>query len=312
MANPVESLLKAVWRHGLGIADAAYISRRGFLGWRSALRCSSCSCLFFSNDLLRLRFQSFQYGLQHDFAWVADEADLSVGLALLQVAFLGRCDDQGLGPRGWPFSCLPHLVANCRESGDYVLSICWDVTNSSWLPFLQWLYCSLHFFAKDGVVVLCVCLGTVQYWWISVGVVIVSSEQYSVHRFRISRSPVRQFPKRSWIVVAFPCFTMVKSFTSWCALLLLFFIRFSTVSQHCSPIQFSFAFFMDLLMLFFTSWSVWQRRKLRKKWPRVFLLTLFAKDLTSCFSLCWGWWSLNPCLYLYYSWRWEVHSSLLL
>ena len=50
---------------------------------------------------------------------------------------------------------------------------CWDVVNSSWLPFLQWLYCSLHFFAKDGVVILCVCLGTVQYWWISIGLVIV-------------------------------------------------------------------------------------------------------------------------------------------
>ena len=30
-------------------------------------------------------------------AWVADEADYSVVLALLQVAFLGKCDDQGLG-----------------------------------------------------------------------------------------------------------------------------------------------------------------------------------------------------------------------
>ena len=37
---------------------------------------SSCSeaCLFFSNDLIRLRLQSVQYDLQHDFAWVADEA----------------------------------------------------------------------------------------------------------------------------------------------------------------------------------------------------------------------------------------------
>ena len=55
----------------------------------------SCSeaCLFFSNDLLRLRLQSVQYDLQHDFAWVADEADRSVVLAQLQVAFLGKCDD---------------------------------------------------------------------------------------------------------------------------------------------------------------------------------------------------------------------------
>ena len=32
---------------------------------------SSEACLFFSNDLLRLRLQSLQYDLQHDFAWVA-------------------------------------------------------------------------------------------------------------------------------------------------------------------------------------------------------------------------------------------------
>ena len=47
----------------------------------------------FSDDILCLRLQSVQYGLQHDFAWVADEADRSVVLALLQFAFLGKCDD---------------------------------------------------------------------------------------------------------------------------------------------------------------------------------------------------------------------------
>ena len=72
------------------------------------------ACLFFSSDLLRLRLQSVQYDLQHDFTWVADEAYRSVVLALLQVAFLGKCDDYGLGPRGAPLSCLPDLVANCR------------------------------------------------------------------------------------------------------------------------------------------------------------------------------------------------------
>ena len=70
-----------------------------------------------------------------------------------------------------------------------------------------------------------------------------SSEQYSVHLFSICRSSVRHFPERSWTVVAFPCFTVVKSFTSWYALLLLFFLRFSSISLHCSPIQCSFAFF---------------------------------------------------------------------
>ena len=54
----------------------------------------SCSeaCLFFSNDLLRLRLQSVQYGLQHGFAWVADEVYYWVVLALLQIAILGKYD----------------------------------------------------------------------------------------------------------------------------------------------------------------------------------------------------------------------------
>ena len=98
----------------------------------------SCSeaCLFFGDDLLSLWLKSVQQDLQHDFAWVTDEAYCSVVLALLQVAFLGKCDDYGLGPWGWPFSCLPNLVANCRESGDYILStcldqFCWDVVFSS-------------------------------------------------------------------------------------------------------------------------------------------------------------------------------------
>ena len=80
-----------------------------------------------------------------------------------------------------------------------------------------------------------------------------NSEQYSVYRFSICRSSVRHFPERSWTVVAFPRFTLVKSFTSWYALLLLFFFRFSSVSLRCSLIQFSLAFFMHLLMLLFTS-----------------------------------------------------------
>ena len=46
-----------------------------------------------SDDLLHLWQQSVQYGLQHDFTWVTYEADRSVVLVLLQVAFLGKCDD---------------------------------------------------------------------------------------------------------------------------------------------------------------------------------------------------------------------------
>ena len=55
----------------------------------------SCSeaCLFFGDDLLHLYLEYVQNDLQHDFARVTDEADCSVVLTLLQVAFLGKCDD---------------------------------------------------------------------------------------------------------------------------------------------------------------------------------------------------------------------------
>ena len=55
----------------------------------------SCSeaCLFFGDDLHCLWLQSIPYELQHDFAWVTDEAYCLVVLALQQAAFLGKCDD---------------------------------------------------------------------------------------------------------------------------------------------------------------------------------------------------------------------------
>ena len=49
--------------------------------------------MLFSDDLLCLWLQSLQYDVQHDFTWVTDEADRLVVLALLQVAFLGKCYD---------------------------------------------------------------------------------------------------------------------------------------------------------------------------------------------------------------------------
>ena len=49
------------------------------------------ACLFSSDDHLRLWLLSVQYDLQHDFAWVTDEAYCLVFLAQLQVAFLGKC-----------------------------------------------------------------------------------------------------------------------------------------------------------------------------------------------------------------------------
>ena len=57
-----------------------------------ALSCSE-ACLFFIDDLLCLWLRSVQYDLQHDFAWVTDDADHWVVLALLQVAFRRKCND---------------------------------------------------------------------------------------------------------------------------------------------------------------------------------------------------------------------------
>ena len=45
------------------------------------------------------------------------------------------------------------------------------------------MYCSLNFSAKDGVVILCVCLGAVQYRWISIGLVVVQLRAVSVYRY---------------------------------------------------------------------------------------------------------------------------------
>ena len=88
MPNPVESLILGLWRHARGLAGAGGISNTGFVGWRSALGVPSFSsaCLFFSDGLLRLWLQSVQYDLQHEFAWVTDQADRLVALTLLQVA----------------------------------------------------------------------------------------------------------------------------------------------------------------------------------------------------------------------------------
>ena len=65
--------------------------------WVEDLHCGapSCSeaCLFFSDDLLSLWLHSVQYDFQHDFAWVTDEVYCLVVLAVLQAAFLGKCDD---------------------------------------------------------------------------------------------------------------------------------------------------------------------------------------------------------------------------
>ena len=73
---------------------------------------------------------------------------------------------------------------------------------------------SLHFYAKDGWSSSVSVWGQLSIDGSPLALYLYSSEQYSVHRFSISRSSVSHFPERSCIVVAFSCLTMIKFFTS--------------------------------------------------------------------------------------------------
>ena len=67
--------------------------------------CSSAIIYFFS-----LGFKPIQDDFQHNFARITDEADSSVVLAELQVAFFSECNNQQLSPWGMPFSCSPDML----------------------------------------------------------------------------------------------------------------------------------------------------------------------------------------------------------
>ena len=68
--------------------------------------------LFFSSYFLSLGFKPIQDDFQHDFARMADEADISVVLAELQVALFSECNNKRLSPWGRPFSCSPDPVTD--------------------------------------------------------------------------------------------------------------------------------------------------------------------------------------------------------
>ena len=97
MPNPVEGLLEVCE----DMVEVLLVQKM-FLTEDPLCGAPACSeaCLLFSDNLLRLWLQSVLYDLQRDFAWVTNEADRSVVLALLQVTFLGKCNDQALGPWG--------------------------------------------------------------------------------------------------------------------------------------------------------------------------------------------------------------------
>ena len=106
-----------------------------------------------------------------EFASKAYENDRSVVLAL-QVAFFGKCDDQGLGPRDGHFpvcQILLQIVVRAVITASPLSPPVW--TSSAGMlsapadfPFFRGCTAAYTFFlffvfAKDGVVVLCVCLG---------------------------------------------------------------------------------------------------------------------------------------------------------
>ena len=81
MPNPVEGLLEVCE----DVAEVLLICSVVLL---PALKPACFSAVIFS-----LVASICSVDLQHDFAWLTDEADCFVVLALLQVAFLGKCDD---------------------------------------------------------------------------------------------------------------------------------------------------------------------------------------------------------------------------
>ena len=93
--NPVEGLLE-VYKDMVEVLPVldTFLTKDSYVEnlLYDAPFCSE-ACLSFINDLLSLRLLSVQYGLQYDFAWVADEADRKVVLTLLLVAFLWKCND---------------------------------------------------------------------------------------------------------------------------------------------------------------------------------------------------------------------------
>ena len=85
MPNPVEGLLEAYddMVEVLLVLEIFFTEDSLVEDLICAAYSCSKACLFFSDDLLRLWLQSVRYDLQHDFAWVTDEGDCSVVLALL-------------------------------------------------------------------------------------------------------------------------------------------------------------------------------------------------------------------------------------
>ena len=87
------------------------------------------------------------------------------------------------------------------------------------------------------MVILCVCVGTVQYWWISIGLVIVLLRAVFCPSVQYLSLFCEAFSSTILDSSSFPLFDSAQLFHKLYALLLMFFLRFSSVSLHCSPIH---------------------------------------------------------------------------
>ena len=121
---------------------------------------------------------------------------------MLQVAILEKCDDQGLGPHKSAVitasqSAWTSSAGMLSTPADFLFfSECTAASTS--LQSLGWFSVSVwEQFHTDG--------SPLALW-------LYSSEQYCVHQFSSSQSSVRYLSEQSWIVVAFPFFSAVKTF----------------------------------------------------------------------------------------------------
>ena len=192
-------------------------------------------------------------------------------------------------------------------SGDYILStcldqFCLDVVDSSWLPFLQWLYCSLHFFEKGGVVILCVCLGTVQYRWISIGLVIVQLSAVFCPSVQYLSFVCEAFSSTILDNSSFSMFHSGQVFhvLVCCLTVVLPKIFFTLPTPFPCPVFFSlFHAPVDVVVHFLVFLRSFRFKSFLSQFsPFVTqiknlcsltgfcLLTMIAKDLTGCFNQC--------------------------
>ena len=178
------------------------------------------------------------------------------------------------------------------------------------------------------MVILCVCLGTVLYWWISIGLLVVQHRAVFCPSIQYLSLFFEAFPWKILDNSRFPLFHNGQVFHQLVfpltVVLPQIFFNFTTLFSY--PVFFSlFRAPLDVVVHFLLFLiSFWLKIFLSQFSPFVaqitnfcndegfFLLTMFAKDLTGCFSHCCvegG--DLNLCLYLRCSWWWEVHTSRL-